>query len=88
MSVILAAWGAEIRKINVQGQPRQIVHRDLHLQNNQSKMNWRSDSSSRAPVLQGQSPEVQTLVSPKKKKKKGKKKKQNKRHGRTLNAHC
>jgi hypothetical protein len=36
-------------------------------------MNWRSDSSSRAPVLQGQSPEVQTLVSPKKKKKKRKK---------------
>jgi hypothetical protein len=39
----LATWKAEIRKIEVQGQPRQIVHETPppHLQNNHSKMDWR-----------------------------------------------
>jgi hypothetical protein len=39
--VILATWEAEIRRITVQAQPRQIVP-DLpppNLQNNQNKMN-------------------------------------------------
>jgi hypothetical protein len=31
--------------------------KDSHLQNNQSKMDWRCCSSSRAPTLQAQSPE-------------------------------
>jgi hypothetical protein len=52
----LIPWEAEIRRIKVQGQPGQIVPR-LHLQNNQSKMNWRYGSSSRAPALQAWSPE-------------------------------
>jgi hypothetical protein len=38
MFVTLATWEAEIRRIKVQGQPGQIVPRDIHLQNNQSKM--------------------------------------------------
>jgi hypothetical protein len=35
--VVLATWEAEIRRIKVQGPPRQIVITS-HLQNNQSKM--------------------------------------------------
>jgi hypothetical protein len=54
---------AEIRGIVVQGQPRQIVE-ETHLQNNQSKMDWRHVSSGRAPALQ--SPELKP--SPTKKK--------------------
>jgi hypothetical protein len=50
----LATWKAEIRKIEVQGQPRQIVHETPppHLQNNHSKMDWRYTSSSKAPAFQ------------------------------------
>jgi hypothetical protein len=40
MPVILATLEAEIRRIKVQGQPVQIVH-ETHLQNNQSKVDWR-----------------------------------------------
>jgi hypothetical protein len=36
MPVILATWEAEIRRIKVQGQPWQIVHKPL-CQNYQSK---------------------------------------------------
>jgi hypothetical protein len=51
MSVILATWEAEIRT-TVASQPGQIVHDTPHLQNNQSKMDWRCGSSSRVPDLQ------------------------------------
>jgi hypothetical protein len=50
---IPAAWEAEIGKITVQYQSGQIV-----LQGNQGKMDWRRSSSSRAPALQVQSPEL------------------------------
>jgi hypothetical protein len=64
MPVTLATWEAEIRKIVVSGQPRQIVRETpilkkkkrererLHLQNYQSKMAWRCGTSSKAPALQ------------------------------------
>jgi hypothetical protein len=42
---IPATWAAEIWRITVRGQPRQIVLKTPHLQNNQSKMDWRCDSS-------------------------------------------
>jgi hypothetical protein len=45
--VILATWKAEIRRITVPGQSGQTVHETPHLQNNQSKMNWKHDSGSR-----------------------------------------
>jgi hypothetical protein len=35
---------------------------DFRFQNNQSKMDWRCDSSITAPALQPQSPEFQTLI--------------------------
>jgi hypothetical protein len=54
--VILATWEAEIRRIMVQSQPRQIIHENPHLQNKLSKMHWRCDSSS-SPALQAQNPE-------------------------------
>jgi hypothetical protein len=41
-----------------------------HLQNNQSKMDLRYDSSHREPALEGQNPEFKTQSQPKKKKKK------------------
>jgi hypothetical protein len=41
MPAILATWEAEIRRTVVSGQLRKIVLKgDLHLQNNQSKMDW------------------------------------------------
>jgi hypothetical protein len=45
--VILATWEAEMRRIMIWGQPGQIVceTRPPHLQNNQSKMDWRYASS-------------------------------------------
>jgi hypothetical protein len=42
-----------------------------HLQNNQSKMDWRCDSSGRVPGLQVKKPSAQTPIPPKKKKKGG-----------------
>jgi hypothetical protein len=53
MPVILATWEAGIRGIAVWGQPGQIVSRS-HLQNNQSKMDWRCVSSqwTGVPALQ------------------------------------
>jgi hypothetical protein len=42
--------GAEIGRIVVQGQLGQSLW-DPHLQNNQSKMDWRCSSSSRVPAL-------------------------------------
>jgi hypothetical protein len=47
MPVILANWEAEIRRIMVWGQRRQIVWETAHLQNNQSKMCCRWGSSGR-----------------------------------------
>jgi hypothetical protein len=57
MSVVLVTWEVEIRKMMVRDQPRLMVHEIPHLQNNQSKINWTCDSSSRAPVLPSRSPE-------------------------------
>jgi hypothetical protein len=54
MPVILAIWEAEIRRIMVPGQPRQIVLKNSHLINNQSKLDWRCGSSGRMPALQVQ----------------------------------
>jgi hypothetical protein len=42
-----------------------------HLQNNQSKMEWRCDSSFRAPPWQAQSPEFKPQSRQNKKKKRG-----------------
>jgi hypothetical protein len=54
--IILVTWEAENRNIAVRGQPRQIVCKNCpHLQNNQSKMDWKYISSSRLPALQEQS---------------------------------
>jgi hypothetical protein len=50
MPVILATWEAEIRRITVLENP-------YLLQNKQRKTDWRCGSSSRATVLQVQSPE-------------------------------
>jgi hypothetical protein len=36
-----------------------ISSREPHLQNNQTKMDWRYDSGNRAPALQTQNPEFQ-----------------------------
>jgi hypothetical protein len=76
MPAILATWEDEIRRIVVQGQLGQIVHETPpHLQNNQSKMDWRCGSSSRVPALPAQSPEVKpssVLLSPKKRERKKK----------------
>jgi hypothetical protein len=51
MHVILATWEAENRRIEVQGQPKQIVYETTLSKNNQSKMDWRFNSSSRGPAL-------------------------------------
>jgi hypothetical protein len=56
--VILVTWEAEIRRIAVWGQPgggEQFLR--PHLQNNQSKMDWRCNSRCRSPALQMWSPE-------------------------------
>jgi hypothetical protein len=50
--IILGTWEAEIRRSKVWGQPGQKVHEIPCLQNNQSKIDWRCDSSGRAPALQ------------------------------------
>jgi hypothetical protein len=59
--VILAIWEAEIGRLVVQGQPRQVVCK-THLLNNQSKMEWRSGSSNRVSALQAWSPEFKSPV--------------------------
>jgi hypothetical protein len=66
MPVTLATWEAKITRITVWGQPRQIVHKTPSSKNNQSKMDWRHTSSSRAPALQSQSPEFKPKSHPKK----------------------
>jgi hypothetical protein len=43
--------------------------KDTHLQNNQSKIDWRCGSTGRAPALQVQSPELKPQSNQKKKKK-------------------
>jgi hypothetical protein len=48
--VILTAWEAEIGRISAQGHIRQTVSK-THLQNDQSKMNWRCGSSGRMSAL-------------------------------------
>jgi hypothetical protein len=56
----LVTWETKIGRIVVQGQSGEIIletPHPHHLQNNQSKMDWRHDSSSRVPVLQARSPE-------------------------------
>jgi hypothetical protein len=50
MPVILASREAEIRRIEVQSQPRQIVQETLSLKKSITKKGWRSSSSGRAPV--------------------------------------
>jgi hypothetical protein len=47
---MLATWEAEVRRISVQGQPRQILHETPISKNNQSKMDWKCGSSGREPV--------------------------------------
>jgi hypothetical protein len=49
--VLLGTWEAEIR-IMVWAQPGKIVQEIPISKNKQSKMDWRSDSSGRAPALQ------------------------------------
>jgi hypothetical protein len=55
--ITLATWEAEIRRIQFEASPGKQFARS-HLQNNQRKIDWRCDSSSRSPVLQAQSPEM------------------------------
>jgi ABC-type transporter Mla maintaining outer membrane lipid asymmetry ATPase subunit MlaF len=67
MPTILATWEAEVGRITVQGQPRQIVHETPI-----SKMDWRHGSSSRMPALQVCKLEAMSSnSSPTKKKKSG-----------------
>jgi hypothetical protein len=58
MPLILAIWEAESRRITVRGQRRFM--RPPHLQNDQSKVDWRCGSSGRTPALQVWSPEFKT----------------------------
>jgi hypothetical protein len=37
MPIILTSWEAKIRRIAIQGQPRQIAHKEPISKNNQSK---------------------------------------------------
>jgi hypothetical protein len=53
MGQSVSTWEAEIRRIGVQGQHRQIVYNTSSL-SNQRKMGWRCDSSSGVPALQMQ----------------------------------
>jgi hypothetical protein len=55
MCAILAIWEAENKRIKIQGQPGQTAR--PHLQNSQSRMDWRSASSSTATAMQVQGPE-------------------------------
>jgi hypothetical protein len=51
--IVLATWEAEVKRIEVPGESRQIFVPEL--QNNQSKMDWRRGSSSRVPEFKFQS---------------------------------
>jgi hypothetical protein len=53
MPVIVVTWEAEIKRIMVQSQPRQIVQRP-YLKNTQHKMGWQNGSSGRAPAYKGE----------------------------------
>jgi hypothetical protein len=55
-TVILATGEAKIRRIMVQGQIGQIVHKTPTGKVTTAKMDWRCGSSDRAPALQVQSP--------------------------------
>jgi hypothetical protein len=48
--VILVIWEAEIGRITVPDQPQQLLQENP-TQNNQGKMDWSCDSSSRVPAL-------------------------------------
>jgi hypothetical protein len=50
MSVILATWEAEIRKIAVGNQPGQIVGKNPSQKNPTQKKGWWSGSSGRSPA--------------------------------------
>jgi hypothetical protein len=54
---ILATWEAEIGRIEVQGQPRQIVSEIPISKITRAKMGWRFGLSHRGAALQVQSPE-------------------------------
>jgi DNA-directed RNA polymerase subunit N (RpoN/RPB10) len=67
--VILATWEAEIRRIKVQGQPGQIVHKIPSPKIiRKKKTDWRCYSSGRVPTLQVQSYEFKPQSYQKKKK--------------------
>jgi hypothetical protein len=51
MILILATWEAEIWRIAVQGQPRQLICKTPSPKNNQSKIDCRCGSSDRMPAL-------------------------------------
>jgi hypothetical protein len=53
--VILPTWKTEIRRITFKTSPGKYFPR-LHLQYNQSKMDWRCESSGREPDLKVGSP--------------------------------
>jgi hypothetical protein len=69
--VISAIWEAWMEGSRLEARPAKQFTRPS-LQNNQSKMDWKCDSSSRAPVLQVHSPEFQLKSHQNKKKKKKK----------------
>jgi hypothetical protein len=49
MPTVLATWEAEIGRIMVRDDSLQRPH--IHIQNNQSKVDWRHGSKGRAPAL-------------------------------------
>jgi hypothetical protein len=66
--VILPLWEAEIERTEAEGQPEQTVHETpISKKNNQSKMDQRCRSSSRAKPQALAKPQVQTPVLPKQK---------------------
>jgi hypothetical protein len=66
MPVILATQEAEIKRIVIQSQPRQIVREILSQRHPSQKKGWRSSSSSKSACLASMKPWVQTPVLPKK----------------------
>jgi hypothetical protein len=61
-------WEAEIERTVVGGQSWQIVHEITHLQDKQARMDWKCDSSDRAPALQAWSSEFKLHAHQRKKK--------------------